>query len=130
MTHALPLLLALAFASDPAAAAPEAGTVESHVLGHLTATEAALLEGKREHYQVAILTSVRRGGFGPIRCTVIGPGGVAGELLLEDLPRRSPLTVEAELRMEFVPAGVGRDGTPFSGRWRYRLENAAVVGEP
>jgi len=126
MTHTIPLLFALTFASDPAAAAPDAGTIETRVLGRLTATEAALLEGKREHFQVAILTSMRR--FGAIRCTVIGPGGAAGDLLLEDFPQRSPLTVEAELRMEFVPPGVRKDGTPFSGAWHYRLENAVIVG--
>jgi hypothetical protein len=37
--------------------------------------------------------------------------------------------VEAELRMEYIPAKAGKDGTCFPGWWRYRLANAAVVEE-
>jgi len=48
MTHALPLLLALSFASGPAAP-PAAEAVEArvHAFERLTAASAAWLEGKR-----------------------------------------------------------------------------------
>ncbi len=56
MTHALLLLLSLACASDPTAAAPDAEATGDavHIFARLTPAEAARLEGKRARYHVAV----------------------------------------------------------------------------
>jgi hypothetical protein len=124
MTHTLPLLLALSFASDPTAAAPDAAAVEVRDFAVLTPAEAAQLEGKRVLYRVRVF-----GAFGPdgapgVRHAVYAPGGRFGELRLPAPATDAVVTAEAELRMEYVPARIGADGMPAAASWRCRLERA------
>jgi hypothetical protein len=127
MTHALPLLLALACASDPAAAPPDAEAVEVPDFAVLKPADEARLEGRRALYRVRIvdqLCVLRRVGA---LYDVAAPGHEIVPLLLPGRAETRELTVEAELRMRYVPARAGRDGV-FPGAWRYALEDAAVVG--
>jgi hypothetical protein len=123
MTHALPLLLALAFASDPAAAPPDAEAVGAIDFAGLTPAEAARLEGKRALYRVNVAGEEAAAVF-----EIDAPGDVTGVLIIHADLGTGPRTVEAVLHMDYFRARVGKDGTPFPAAWVYRLEKAAVVG--
>jgi hypothetical protein len=129
MTHALPLLLALAFASDPAAEPPDAEAVQSYELASLGPGAAVQAEGKRLRFRVQV------------KAVVIGWDGAAAYYIL-DAPGRATATrighapipphcaaeVEAELHLDYLPPTFAKDGTPHPAAWVYRLEKAAVVG--
>jgi hypothetical protein len=117
MTHALPLLLALACASDPTAAPPDAGAVQVHDLAALKPAEALGLEGGRRLFRVVVVKQWP-GGW----CAVKAPGDGGLSLGLPGRHARGEVVfVEAELRIDY--------GTPSPGAWMYRLEKAAVVEE-
>jgi hypothetical protein len=124
VTHTLPLLLALAFNSDPAAALPDAEAVEAPDFAGLTLGRAARLEGRRALYRVRVLAPFGPDGAPGVRHAVFAPGGRFGELRLPALARGDALTVEAELRLEYVPSKIGEDGAPAPASWRYHLERA------
>jgi hypothetical protein len=123
MTHALPLLLALACASDPAAAPPDAAAVEVIDFARLTPADAARLEGKRARYRVRVRALALGGPGWPN--VLDAPAGVSGVMDLRRPICVGAYTVEAELCMVYFPPG--GDGTPLPGRWDYRLVKAAVV---
>jgi len=125
MTHALPVLLALSFHSHAAAAMPDAEAVEArvHVFERPTPAEAARLEGRRAVYRVSISSHPSED-----RYELAAPEGVAGVLIWGDRALHAEATVEAELRLEYVPPRFVKEGRPFPGAWRYVLDKAAVVG--
>jgi hypothetical protein len=131
MTHALPLLLTLALGSDPTAALSDGEALalpRVHDFAKLTPAERARPEGKRAVYRVT-LTNERKTSGGRFVYTPDAPGGEVAVLTLAAYLRDGPWTVEAQLRMEFMPAKVGADGTPFPAAWRYRLEKADAKGD-
>jgi hypothetical protein len=129
MAHTLPLLLALACASDPAAAVPDAEAVEVHDFARLTPAAADRLEGRRVRYRVFVAWALTLKKARPQAITVLAPGEAWAELSGPESLREGAATVEAELHKEYIPPAVGKDGTPHLGRWQYLLDKAAVVRE-
>jgi hypothetical protein len=123
MTHALPLLLALACASDPAAAPPDAEAVEVrvHDFARLTPATAARLEGRRSVYRVDILFECDPG-----RYVVDGPWPRKSFLKPAAGVRTGRRSVEARLSLEWVPPCVEANGRPRPARWKYCLEEATL----
>jgi hypothetical protein len=126
MTHTLPLLLALACASDPTTAGlPDSEAVQAVEFAALTSGDAARLEGKRARYRVRV-RALALGGRGWPN-VLDAPAGVSGVMDLRRPICVGAYTVEAELCMVHFPPTVDGDGTPLPGRWDYRLVKAAVV---
>jgi hypothetical protein len=123
--RAPPLLLALACASDAAGAPPDAEAVEVrvHVFARLPPAEAAQLEGRRALYRVNV-TGEQAG----VVFDIDAPGDEVAVLTLPVIVHEDALTVAAELHLDYFPAKVGKDGTPFPATWGYRLEKAVLVG--
>jgi hypothetical protein len=109
--------------STPDADAEAVEAARVYVFEWLTPAEAARLEGKRALYRVAVVCHPAGD-----RYELDAPEGVVGVLTWGDRALHGEATVEAVLRMEYVPAKVGKDGTPSPGCWRWRLDKAAVVG--
>jgi hypothetical protein len=131
MTHALPLLIALACASDPAAAPPDDAAVEVCELASLQPAAAVRVEGKRLRFRVRALDAVTF-GVGKVAATYLldSPRRVMATARMDDadLPLTADAEVEAELHVEYVPARFPKGGAPSPAGWVYRLETAAVVG--
>jgi hypothetical protein len=106
MTHTIPLLLALACASDPAAAPPDAEAVEVHDFATLKPEDAAWLEGRRAIYRVRVAAAMTQKD-GRALYHVLAPGLDQGVLTLPNDGGEATLTVEAELRLAAAP-GPGR----------------------
>jgi hypothetical protein len=93
----------------------------------LTLAEAARLEGRRARYRVN-LTNEKKTSGGRFVYAADAPGGEVAVFTLAAYLRDGPRTVEAELRLDYIPAKVEADGAPSPAAWVYRLEKAAVVG--
>jgi hypothetical protein len=105
--HFLPLLLALAFASDPAAAPPNAETVEIHDYASLKPEKLALLEGRRALYHVRVVAKMELKN-GRTLYHVLTPGIDNCVMTLPSDCGETSLTVEAELRPSPAPPGPAR----------------------
>ena len=119
MTRRL-LLLVIALASMLPAEAAEPPPVPGRVVfSTLTFAEARRLEGRLARFVVTLdSTEGRRGGFVVYDCAghddaICTVWLVAGQEIDREM------TVEAVLRLRYVPAGLG-----FAGFWEYRLTEA------
>jgi hypothetical protein len=107
MTHVLPLLLALACASDPAAAVPDAEAVEVHDFVTLKPEDAARLEGRRAVYRVRVAAAMTQKD-GRALYHVLARGLDQGVLTLPNDGGETAITVEAELRLDATSPGPAR----------------------
>jgi hypothetical protein len=114
--HLAPLLLTLA--AVPAFAAEPPSVPGRVVFSTLTLTEAQKLDGRRARFVVALDSApADRGG-----CVVYDCAGQDALRSVWLVPGQDPdreMTVEAVLRLRFVPAAHG-----FAGFWEYRLTEA------
>jgi hypothetical protein len=111
--------------------APDVDTeaVEVRDFARLTPAELVRREGRRAVYHVRLTDELGEQRGRCVFYSVAAPGDEPAVLTLPAHVRDDELTVEAELHIEYVPAKVGKDGTPFPAAWVYRLEKAAVVRE-
>ena len=107
MPHCLPLLLALAFASDPAAAPPSAEAVEVHDFATLKPAALAQLEGRRALYYVQVAASMELKD-GRTLYHILAPGDDNGVMTLPNDGKEVTLTVEAQLRLDPTVPGPRR----------------------
>jgi hypothetical protein len=105
--HFLPLLLALAFASDPATASPNAAAVEVHDFAALKPERLFLLEGRRRIYRVRVV-AVMEMQDGRALYHVQPAGENDCVLTLPNDRMETTLTVEAELRHDPRELGPAR----------------------
>jgi len=127
MTHALPLLLALACASDPTAGQPDAEAVQTVELESLQPAEAVRIEGKRVRFRVGILAVVFGRQKAERSFRLVAPRDVKALMDNPGLPLAFRSAVEAELRVEYVPP-VFQDGVLGRAGWVYRLDKPTIVG--